>query len=429
MKKYINFSLLGLLAGSLTLSSCGDDGPNPQQEAGDKYVVLTMSDRDARTKPGYITAFDEFPTETISNVGANSLEGEGMGGWRVYDNMIFKMFTTASNSQGIEKLKIAEDGTVTVDRIISAKNSTEASKYNGTGNLVIDNATSGYYWDASEPYKIQQFNPTTMQNTGSWDFEEKVKERETPDVAFAAIGQKFLAIKGGKLFANLTYAKVKPQESQIGFFDDLYTDIFIAVIDLATGTWESVTRIEDTGSIAYINENYMYDFDTNGDLYIVTQGTHINGLGGKSKIARIKASETEVDKDWELKFSDFRAADNGKFVGVFAKNGRLIFTLNTEGLTPGGSGNINNADIWEFYSLDVTAPTVYNKIEGIPVGTNPGAAMAVSEVDGKLYLRGSQVNGKNGYYEYDPATNSATLAFEVNVGGAVSGFTKISINN
>ena len=427
MKKYINVSLLSLLAGSLMFSSCGDDGPRLEQEGSDKYVIMTMSDREARTKPGFVTALDEFPTGTISNVSANSLEGEGMGGWRTYDNMIFKMFTTAANAQGIEKLKIAEDGTVTVDRIISASRPSEAGNYNGTGNLVIESATSGYYWDASEPFKIQHFNPTTMQNTGSWDFEDNVQERVTPDVAFAAIGQKLLAIKGGKLFANLTYAKVKAQQGQIGFFDDAYTDVFIAVIDIATGKWESITRIENTGSVAYINENHMYDFDTNGDLYIVTQGTNMQGLGGKSKIARIKANSTEVDQEWELNFSDFNPSDAGKFVNVFAKNGRLIFTLNTVPLTGGPTGNINSADIWEFYSLDVTDPTGYNKIEGIPVGTNPGAAMAVTEVDGKLYLRGSQLNGKNGYYEYDAASNSASLAFEVNVGGAVSGFTKIEI--
>src|SRR5690606_9179311 len=200
-------------------------------------------------------------------------------------------------------------------------------------------------------------------------------------------GHKFLAIKGGKLFANLTYA-TNP-ESQIGFFDDFYSNVYIAVIDLASESWESVTSIKNTGSIAYINENHMYDFDDNGDLYIVTQGTHPKGLGGQSKIARIKAGETEIDPDWEMNFSDFRSTDDGKFVNVFAKNGRLIVTLNTEALTGGPTGNINSEDIWKFYSVDVDKPTQYNEITGIPVGTNPGAAMLASEVDGNVFLRGS----------------------------------------
>src|SRR5690606_33119957 len=137
---------------------------------------------------------------------------------------------------------------------------------------------------------------------------------------------------------------------------------------------------------------------------------------------RIKAGETEIDPDWEMNFSDFRAADDGKFVNVFAKNGRLIVTLNTETLVGGPNGNINSEDIWKFYSVDVDNPTQYNEIEGIPVGTNPGAAMLASEVDGKVFLRGSSHASGNGYYIYDFDSNSAELAFSVDVGGAVSGF-------
>lgn len=424
MKKFNNYAFLALLAGTTLLGACRKSDPTPDPSTTEKYVLITLSDRVTGNKAGYISAFDEFPSGTISNAGPGSLEGQGMGGWRTYGDMIFKMFSTQSNSQGIEKIRVSENGTVTVDQFISPKSPTEASKYNGNGNLVIENETSGYYWDASEPYRIQKFNPTTMENTGSMDFEEEVKELEIGDVSFAAIGQKFLAIKNGKLFANLTYAK--NTENQIGFFDDFYTDVYIAVIDLQEEKWEGRTKIENTGSIAYINENHMYDFDDNGDLYIVTQGTDSRGLGGKSKIARIKANETEVDKTWEMNFSDFRAEDNGKFVNVFAKNGRLIVTLNTVTLTGGQDGNINSQDIWEFYSVDVDNPTQYNKIEGIPVGTNPGAAMLASEVNGEVYLRGASLTSGNGYYKYNFDANAASLAFSVDVGGAVSGFIKVS---
>src|SRR5690606_25410100 len=187
-----------------------------------------------------------------------------------------------------------------------------------------------------------------------------------------------------------------------GFFDDFFPDIYVAVIDIATGNYEKTITIEDAGSIAYINDNHMYDFDSNGDLYVVTQGKQAQGLGTKSKIARIKANETDIDRSWELKFSEFRSADDGKFVGVFAKDGRLIVTLNTVALTGGPTGNINSADIWKFYSVNITTKAL-TEITGVPVGTNPGAAMAVAEVDGKILLRGSAANNDyNGYYEYNP---------------------------
>jgi hypothetical protein len=338
------------------------------------------------------------------------------------------MFRTADYKTGIEKLYISPSGNVTTGTFLASKDDVAAAKYNGTGNFVINDKdeASGYYWDAAEPTKIQKFNPITMKNTGSLDLTDAVNERGIGEagITFRAAGQKFLAIKNGKLYANLTYAK--SPTSQIGFFDDFYEDVYIAVIDVATGAYEKTIKIEDTGSIAYINENHMYDFDSNGDLYIVTQGR--SSLGGKSKIARIKANETDIDQTWELKFSDFRAEDNGKFVGVYADKGKLIVTLNTETLTGGGTGNINSADIWKFYRIDVASKS-FTAIENMPTGTNPGAAMAVEEVDGKIYLRGAQLSGKNGYYLYDEASNSASLAFEVSVGGAVSGFTKISVNN
>lgn len=426
MKKRFFRAATALFTVAALFTSCTKDDPAPGQDGDTKYVLITLADRVSGNKAGFISAFDEMPTGTISNAAAGSLEGQGMGGWRTYGNNIYKMFRTSDYATGIEKINVAADGTVTASQFISSKDQAAAAKYFGTGNFVIKDENLGYYWDAAEPTKIQKFNPTAMTaSLGSIDLTEVVNERGADDdgIKFRSAGQKFLAIKGNKLYANLTYAK--NDASQIGFFDDFYSDVFIAVIDLENETYEKTISIKNTGSIAYINENHMYDYDTNGDLYIVCQGR--SAIGGQSKIARIKANETDIDASWELDFAaDFTEDYNGKFVGVFAKDGNLILTVNTEPLTGGPTGNINSADIWKFYSVDV-ATKDFNEITGVPVGTNPGAAMAAVEVDGKILLRGSTVSGENGYYEYNPANNSAELAFNVNVGGAVSGFHKIEV--
>lgn len=427
MKKINLFVILGIATISLFLGACKKDKtPDTVDEGTSKYVLITLSDRVTGTKAGYISTFNAMPTGTISNVSSGSLEGQGMGGWRTYGNWIFKMFRTSDYATGIEKINIAADGTVTTGTFIASKNAAEAAKYFGTGNLVIQNETSGFYWDAAEPLKIQKFNPTTMANTGSLDFATVVNERGATDanIKFRAIGQKFLAIKEGRLYANITYSELASGQS--GFFDDSFeNDVYIAVINVSTGAYEKTIKIENTSGIAYINENHMYDFDTNGDLYIVTQGK--TALGGDSKIVRIKASATDIDSSWELKYTDFPdAKSNGKFVNVFAKDGKLITTLNTVVLTGGGSGNINSADIWKFYSVNVSNKQ-FTEISGIPVGTNPGAAMAVVEVDDKILLRGATLANGNGYYQYNAAANSATKLFDVNIGGAVSGFYKVTV--
>lgn len=428
--KAINYVCL-IAISLLSLTGCSDDSPqpNPTDEVVSKYVLMTVADRTQNNGGGYISAFDELPSGSISNVvGGKSLTGtRGMAGWRTHDNAIYKMFRSADASQGIEKIEVAADGTVTSGAFLSSKNPTEAAKYFGTGNFVIDNANSGFYWDAAEPLKLQKFDPSTMRNSGSIDLADAINERgvDVADIKFRAVGQKLLAIKGGKLYASLTYGKLAT--TQAGFWDDYFPHIYIAVIDITSGEHEKTITIEDAGSLAYINDNSMYDFDTNGDLYIVTQGKHPQALGGKSKIVRIKANETDIDSTWELKFNEFRAEDNGKFVGVFAKDGKLIVTLNTVSLSGGPSGNINSQDIWKFYSVDIASKR-FDEITGIPTGTNPGAAYAVTEMDGKVLLRGSTVNSNaNGYYEYNATSNSATELFRVTEGGSVSGFAKIEI--
>lgn len=204
-----------------------------------------------------------------------------------------------------------------------------------------------------------------------------------------------------------------------------YPTLYLAVIDIATGKYEKTIEIEDTGSIAYINDNNMYDFDTNGDLYIVTQGVHPRGEGGKSKIVRIKANETDIDPDWSLNMDEIM--DGGKFVSVFTKDEKIITVIPNTALTDGPNGNINFEDVWEFYSIDI-ASKERTKISGIPAVTNPGAAFCAIEIDGKVLLRVTTKDGsKNGYFELNGT--QATELFKVTAGGSVSGLHKVNIGN
>lgn len=401
-----------------TLVSCQDDEPKAEEKEG-KYVLMTASER-TNIPPGWVTVFDEFPSGSVSNITTSSLQGKGMGGWRPYKNWLLKLFNTKEGAKGIERLKI-QNGTIVEDNFLAGDNTT-----NGTGNFVIATETQGFYWDGADPLKIQTFNPTTLSRTGDIDLTAAVNERGVGEagILYRSIGQKFLAVKNGKLFANVTYAKTNT--AQKGFFDDFFPDVYIAVIDIATGKYEKTTKIEGTGSIAYINDNEMYSFDTNGDLYIITQGTSPQGIGGKSKISRIKAAETEVDKTWEIKMDDINP--KGKFVTLYATNGKLITTIPNTALSGGPNGNINSEDIWEFHVIDVATKAI-TKVSGVPACTNTGAAYGTVKVDGKLLIRvnSTKENGPNGYFELSSDLKSATQLFQVTEGGAVTGFYKIEL--
>jgi len=410
-------SLLLAMAVSLFVS-CSEDSPTPPVETGkDKYVLITMSENKL-DKPGFATAFDQLPSGNIVNNGSNSFQGLGFGGWRPQENRLFKMFSSQTNALGIEELSVDAQGKISSAKFIAGDN-----KSNGTGNFVIENTNSGYYWDGAKPLAIQTFNPATMARTGELDLTAVVNERgkDVPEILFRSIGQKFLAIKGGKLYANITYAKTNA--AQKGFFDDYFPDVYIAVIDLASKKHEKTIKIEDTGSIAYINDNNMFDFDTNGDLYIVTQGR--TAIGGKSKIVRIKATETDIDKSWSLNMDEIQPG--GKFVSVFAKDGKIITVIPNTALTGGSTGNINFEDVWDFYSINIS-DKVKTKISGVPSVTNPGAAFCAIEIDGKILLRVNTKDGsQNGYYELTGAT--AKSLFQVTAGGSVSGLYKVTLKN
>lgn len=415
MRRFIlNAGCIALSLGLLFTAGCKKETV-PQQSSTTKYVLITMSEN-TLTKPGFATAFDALPTGDISNNAAGALQGMGFGGWRPYGNWLFKMFSTPQNALGIERLDVNSSGQINPGSFIAAGNAT-----NGSGNFVIVNNQKGFYWDGSAPLKIQTFNPELMQRTGELDLEAVVNERGVSDTAikFRSIGQKFLAVKNGKLFANITYAKT--DGAQKGFFDDYYPDVYIAVIDIASGTHEQTIKIEATGSIAYINDNNMYDFDTNGDLYIVTQGR--SATGGQSKIVRIKANENVIDNSWSLNMDQI--TPGGKFVSVFAKDGKLITLIPNAALTGGPTGNINFEDVWEFYSIDIASGT-RTPISGVPLVTNPGAAFCAIEIDDKVLLRVNTKDGtKNGYYELNGT--SATPLFNVTSGGSVQGLHKVTV--
>lgn len=401
---------------ALTWSCSDNDTPAPDLPGSEKYVLITMSENNLQ-KPGYATAFDALPSGQISNATDSSLQGMGFGGWRPHGDRLLKMFSTPSNSLGIEELIIDERGQVQAGGFLAA-----ADKPNGSGNFVIADETQGFYWDGASPLHIQTFDPSTLSRTGEIDLSEAVNQRgeDQPEITFRSVGQKFLAVKEGKLYANITYANSSgPQQ---GFFDDYYPDVYIAVIDIQSGEYEKTIQIKQTGSIAYINDNRMYDFDDNGDLYIVTQGR--SAVGGQSKISRIKAGETDIDAQWSLDMDDI--TEGGKFVTVFAKDGKLITLIPNAPLTGGPDGNINFKDVWEYYSID-PATGQQTKIEGVPAVTNPGAAYCAVEIDDKVLLRVTTEDGSiNGYYELQG--NQATPLFNVTAGGSVSGLHKISLN-
>lgn len=419
----INFeksSFLLVLAMSGLAISCKNDNPDPINESQYKYVLMT-GDHTTNIPPGAMTFYDEYPTGTVSATpeGPRTLNGRGMGGWRIYNDQIFKMFLSADGSRTLERMKVTNTD-ITSDTYIAVDQTIPA----GSGNFVIQNDTRGFYFDSAEPFKLQIFNPTTMTRTGETPSYQDAITKPDAGITNTSIGRHFLAIKEGKLYANVNYSK-GPNNNTIGVFQDFFETIFIAVIDLSTLELENIINYEGTANIAYFVDNQMYDFDDNGDLYFLTQGQ--SAAGKDSKILRIKAGQHDIDRTWEI---DMDAINNGigKFTTMFVKNGRIITTIPNTALVggPPPAGNINTGEIWEFHVFDVSKPNEPQKIANLPLSRNTGASVGTVEVDGKTLIR---INNStfNGYYELNSNWTAASPSFQVD-GNAVTGFAKIKIS-
>ena len=413
---FLKSSFLLILATSGLVLSCKNDNPSPINEGQFKYVLMT-GDHTTNIPPGAMTFYDEYPTGTVSATpdGLRTLNGRGMGGWRIYNDWIFKMFRSDDGSRTLERMKVTSTS-ITSDTYIQVDQTIPA----GSGNFVIQSETKGFYFDSAEPFKLQIFNPTTMQRTGETPSYEDAIHKSDAGITNTSIGRHFLAIKDGKLYANVNYSN-GDQNTNIGVFRDFFNTIFIAIINLETYALEDIISYEGTANIAYFVDNPMYDFDDNGDLYFLTQGQ--SAIGPDSKILRIKAGQHDIDRSWQIDMDEIND-DNGKFTTLFVKDGKIITTIPNQNLIPGPS--INTSEIWEFHVFDVTEPTAPKKITNLPLSRNTGAALGTIEVDGKILIR---INNStfNGYYELSSDWRSATPSFQVN-GNAVTGFAKIKID-
>lgn len=414
---------------TLALASCSSDdnsvtpGPvDPKPEEGTAmYYVMSLSEGKGPLKNGFLKSYNALPSGQIENATGNSTASGGMGGYRQYGNRVYRMFDD-NNNRILGQFIFAEDGSYTTKSI------SVEPKIAGSGNFAIDNNnTTGYYFDGTNPLEIQMFDPETMASKGKFaNYENEIKALETSlkleGVKFRAIGQHMIAINGDKLYADITFGK--NEGAQAGMFDGVAPDVHIAVIDLTNGKWLGSTAVKNTGNIAFIDENPLYYFDENKDLYFVCQGVKTGGLGDKSKIARIKNNATTVDTAWELDFNTLFSTTSGKFSTIYVEKGKIVTLINDVPLE--NPQTINLTPIWKYITIDINTKAIQAiEIEGVTLVETPAAALGVSKVDDKKFIR-VVTQDKNGFYELSQDFTKAKPSIEITKGGKPQGLFKVT---
>ncbi|MDR0193705.1 MAG: hypothetical protein LBI73_01165 [Myroides sp.] len=412
---------------ALTMTSCSSSDDNSPVTPIDpevkqsQYFLMTLSEGKGPIKNGFLKAYNTLPKGAIDNATGNTTATGGMGGYRQYGNRVYRMFDD-NNSRAIGQFVFDEKGFYTTKSIAVEP------KIAGSGNFTLTNDyTTGYYFEGAQPTQIQIFDPVGMAKKGMLgDYTDQInaleKKLNLQGVNFKAIGQHFLAINGNKLYADITFGK--NQGAQGGMFDGVSKDVHIAVIDLTNGKWIGDTSVKNTGNIAFVDENPLYYFDENKDLYFVCQGIKTGGLGDQSKIARIRNNSNEVDQTWELDFNTmFSNVSSGKFSTIYVEKGKIVTLVNDVPLT--NPQTINLTPIWKYVIIDIKTKTVTPiEIEGVTLVETPAAALGVSKIDNKKFIR--VVNDtKLGYYELSNDLLKATPSIEIQKGGKPQGLFKV----
>lgn len=415
IKNYLSKMAFPLVVGALCFSSCSksdNNGPEilvPGAEG--KYIILTAES--GQGAAGYYAAYNTEPSGTVDNVGGYSLMARAFGGFRHYKNWIFNR-STLSGEAGVVRYAIGGDGKIAQSGFIKCGSSAQ--------NLVVDE-TTGFYTDPDRGLmKIQKFNPTLMERTGEIDLSKAIKDA----VAYQIVGNQTLAAANGKLYVNVAYGTEKMK----GFNDSVFDAYFMAVVDIATGKFEKLIEYPKVWSQGWpVSEYTAFTQAKDGTLYFLSMGWDYNakgeGVQHTSKIFRIKAGETDFDKNWELTPRDFGAPENAVFWSLKEHEGKLFVDVSKDALPWPAMTNWMEP-IFEFFSYNVGNKAI-TKITGLPNGIYGHSTGNIETINDDVYFRVVNTPAAyNGYYKLNADGKTASPLFNVSRGGQVKGFIRLT---
>ncbi|WP_286412965.1 hypothetical protein [Myroides marinus] len=119
----------------------------------------------------------------------------------------------------------------------------------------------------------------------------------------------------------------------------------------------------------------------------------------------------------------FSNVSSGKFSTIHVEKGKIVTLVNDVPLT--NPQTINLTPIWKYVVIDIKTKTVTPiEIEGVTLVETPAAALGVSKIDNKKFIR--VVNDtKLGYYELSDDLLKATPSIEIQKGGKPQGLFKV----
>lgn len=416
--QFVNTFFL-ILIGTAALLSCSKndkpgDKPDITPESNGKYVLLT-AEWAVKDGSGYYAAYDKMLTGNIDNIGGYSLQSRNYGGFRTFKNWMFNR-QKISGETGIVRYGIGSSGKFEETGFIKCGSSAQ--------HLIV-NETIGYYFDGDRgKTKIQKFNPTSMERTGEIDLSAAVEKGEGISTNVFT-GNQTLIAKEGKLYANITYSR-KDGNGQ----NDNTRNYRLLVIDMATDKVEKTIVHPVAKNHGYaVSEFPAWIKGSDGALYILTTGWNTNEekifQAEKSFIFRIKAGETDFDKDWEISAANLGMPEGALLWSFRELKGKLYMDCSKDKIIVPGLTNLNT-NIYKFFEVDIKTKNA-TEITGAPMTVFGLSTGNIEVVDEQVFLRIiNRTAGVNGYYKVNISNHSAETAFNVIRGGEASGFVRLT---
>jgi len=409
----------GIFAGvafilSLSCSKDKDSLPDDKEKATGKYVVLTAESGSGAA--GYYATYDQLPDGNVDNIGGYSLQARAFGGFRHYGNWIFNRATLAGET-GVVRYDVGTSGKLEQTGFIKCGTSAQS--------LVV-NETTGFYFDADRgKTKIQKFNPTTMQRTGEIDVTPLV-ETGSNISSNVSVGYQTIAEKEGKLYVSITYSRASGNGH-----NDNTSNFTLAVIDIATEQLEKTIVHDFVKNQGHsVSEYPAWTQGKDGTLYFVTTGWDYDEqnvmVPQPSGIFRIKAGETDFDRDWFLSGPDFGLTDGHLLWSVKELNDKLYVDVSQEVVDLPSFSNLSNP-MYAVYAVDPNDLSSITKVTSLPNTIFGHSTGNLEVVDNNLFIRVVNTESQiNGYYKLNADGISASPAFNVTRGGQVKGFVRLS---
>lgn len=380
------------------LASCKDspDIPETTEKISTEYSVWVTS-----TTGSYILTTDDLMKNTLLTPAGNKgidISGYLPGDWYgVYAYNYQGKFYLSNDGTRFSQLEIQDNATMKETNNYAFPSAFYLGKVlnelNSKDELVITK-TAGTYNAAKnvleQPIYFMNVNNLTLNKTLTVDIPFLDYKPLTPDnkpyIAPYMVPTSF-TVRSGKMFVGHKYRGSDGTGNK-----DILDSTFVYVCDYPSMANGKLLKDARGGIVAgHWEVNNTTFLDDNNDLYILTKKIGPSTYG----LIRIKAGETEIDKDYFFDLKDYNVFKNTS-ASTIQKLGN-------------GKAYISP------YVVDPANKKITADLRILTGGAEPKTTMNLIE-NGKLYDAFKTDASKWYIYEYDPATNAVKRGAEIDGG-------------